>query len=119
MNKIPKETSEQSIVVQWIRAAGIGCFSVPNGFLAGGYNKWALIQKFKNEGMLPGAPDLICIQRARGGKPVAIEMKRQKNGTLSPEQKAIIRILRRDKWHVIVAKGAADAIQELKELYFS
>ena len=45
-----------------------------------------------------------------------IELKRQKGGSLSPEQKARIPRLEAAGYRVIVAKGAVDAIDKLRKL---
>ena len=47
---------------------------------------------------------------------VYIELKRQKGGSLSPEQKARIPRLEAAGYRVIVAKGAVDAIDQLRKL---
>ena len=47
---------------------------------------------------------------------VYIELKRQQGGSLSPEQKARIPRLEAAGYRVIVAKGAVDAIDQLRKL---
>lgn len=47
---------------------------------------------------------------------VYIELKRQKGGSLSPEQKARIPRLEAAGYRVIVGHGAVDAIEKLKKL---
>ena len=47
---------------------------------------------------------------------VYIELKRQKGGALSPEQKARIPRLEAAGYRVIVARGAVDAIDQLRKL---
>lgn len=47
---------------------------------------------------------------------VYIELKRQKGGSLSPEQKARIPRLEAAGYRVIVARGAVDAIDQLRKL---
>ncbi|KKN71071.1 hypothetical protein LCGC14_0424880 [marine sediment metagenome] len=111
----------QCKVVQYLRSRGIGVFSVPNGFMVGGKNKWALITKFKAEGMLSGAPDLIVMRQTfvdQEFRPVAIEMKREGLSQVLPEQKEIHERMRREGWHVIVAYGSQDAIRQIDELSF-
>lgn len=114
-----KESGEQKVVVDWLRLKGIGVFSVPNGAVIGGHNKWALVNKLKNEGLLPGAPDLVLINRSPAGYlPVAIEMKRARGGVLSDDQKTVIRQLQLAGWVVLVPEGAADAIAKLEAMGF-
>ena len=47
---------------------------------------------------------------------IYIELKRQKGGSLSPEQKARIPRLEAAGYRVIVARGAVDAIDKLRKL---
>lgn len=47
---------------------------------------------------------------------VYIELKRQKGGSLSPEQKARIPRLEAAGYRVIVARGAVDAVNQLRKL---
>lgn len=47
---------------------------------------------------------------------IYIELKRQKGGSLSPEQKARIPRLEAAGYRVIVARGAKDAIDKLRKL---
>lgn len=67
-------------------------FSVPNGMWAGGRNKFALVNKFKSEGMNPGVFDIHYLQ-PRGTHPfLCIEFKRrdrrgEKDGGLTSDQK--------------------------------
>jgi hypothetical protein len=113
---IAKEHEEQKALVKWLRYKGIGFFSVPNGFIAGGKNKWAMINKLKAEGMTKGAPDLVLKQRTKDGRPIAIEMKRQKDGRLSDEQRDMAGDLTAAGWVVLQPKGAMDAIVQIEEI---
>ena len=47
---------------------------------------------------------------------VYIELKRQKGGSLSPEQKARIPRLEAAGYRVIVARGAVDAVDKLRKI---
>jgi len=66
----------------------------------------------KVEGTVKGIPDLF-IPAWR----LWIEMKRQKGGVLSPEQKEIIEYLKSVQYCVIVGKGAEDAQQQISAFY--
>lgn len=114
-NLLVKETTEQRALIEWLTFKHIGHFSVPNGFIAGGRNKWAMLAKLKKEGLLKGAPDLILIDRSpKTGQPVAVEMKRVKGGDLSPDQRQVIASMRAAGWIVILAPGAHSAIMQLE-----
>lgn len=52
-------------------------FSVPNGLWAGGDNKFALMSKFKKEGMKRGVSDILYLQPRGGFAYLVIEMKAQ------------------------------------------
>jgi len=113
----PRETDEQAVLVEYLRLRGLEVFSVPNGAIIGGRSKWALLAKLKREGLLAGAPDLVLVQRAPAtGRPVCIEMKRRKTGKVSKNQKAVLPLFVRAGWHVIVARGAQDALDSLAQL---
>ncbi len=66
----------------------------------------------KVEGTVKGIPDLF-IPAWR----LWVEMKRQKGGVLSPDQKEVIEYLRRVQYCVIVGKGAEDAKQQISAYY--
>ena len=52
-------------------------FSVPNGMWIGGQNKFALMNKFKAEGLQPGVADVLYLQPRGEYSCLAIEMKAQ------------------------------------------
>lgn len=97
------EHAEQVIVVEWLRARGCLVFSVPNGAILGGRNKWALLGKLKKEGLLPGAPDLIVASPVA----IAIEMKRGPNDKPSDEQLEVHDKMRAAGWPVVVGDSEA------------
>lgn len=107
---IPKEHDEQCQFVAWfkIQFQHVRIAAVPNGMRTS--IRTAI--KAKKEGLSSGFPDLMI-----PAWNCYIEMKRQKGGVLSPEQK---------EWHqyledhcdavVIVAKGCDDAIRQIMGL---
>lgn len=71
------ESSEQQAVVQWFRLKypNYRIIAIPNGSMIGGRNKFALIKKYKAEGMTNGVSDLfICVPR-NGYHGLWLEMK--------------------------------------------
>ena len=83
-------------------------FSIPNGFKSRNYG---MLAKLKKSGLKAGIPDL-CIP-ALG---LWVEMKRQKGGVLSPEQKDWVYYLEEHcQQKVIVANGCADAIKQFND----
>lgn len=101
--KIPTEHEEQVMFVNWLRLQypQLRFFAVPNGIRTG--FKQAI--KAKKEGMSSGVPDLIFPKFN-----LYIEMKRQKGGVISPEQKEWHKYLTEECGHtVIIGKGFVDA----------
>jgi hypothetical protein len=123
---LPTEAEEQAVLVDWLRAKRIPHIVSISGAMLGGRNKWGAIAALKKTGWRPGAPDVIplrltpgvCDGTAACGRPVAIELKRQRGGRLSPEQIALHAEMRAEGWVVIVAAGAQEAITALVELGF-
>ena len=107
---IPKEYDEQCQFVAWfkIQFQHVRIAAIPNGMRT----SIGTAIKAKKEGLSSGFPDLTI-----PAWNCYIEMKRQKGGVLSPEQK---------EWHryledhcdavVIVAKGCDDAIRQIMGL---
>jgi hypothetical protein len=61
----------------------------------------------RDEGVVPGVPDLYVPKWN-----LWVEMKKEHGGTLSPNQKKIIAYLQDEcKHHVIIGKGARDAMR--------
>lgn len=107
---IPSEHQEQVAVVNRCRQLGLLIMAIPNG----GYRSKIAGSILKKEGALAGAPDLcLCLGM---GQTIWIEMKRRKGGVLSDAQKKIHEDMRQLGHQIIVAKGAKDAFDQLKEL---
>lgn len=111
------EHNEQSIVVRYLRAAGILFCSVPNG----ARTSMSAARRLKAEGMVRGAPDLLIFDappaspQSRG---VAIEMKARDGAKPTPEQLEWQTSLAMRGWTTIIAFGAAEALDELARLGF-
>ena len=113
----PLEAQEQTWLMQWARYAAIKwpeldlLYHCPNG---GGRSK-VEAARLKAQGVKPGVPDL-CLPVSRGGyHGLYIELKRQKHGTLSLEQKEWIERLIVQGYRVEVCHGfqeAADVIED-------
>lgn len=68
--------------------------------------------RLKAEGVVSGIPDLF-IPAWR----LWVEMKRVKGGSLSPEQRAIIKQLESAGYCVLVGKGAEDAKRKISAFF--
>lgn len=103
---LPSEHSEQVGLIHWFRGRfpGVLIFAIPNG------EKRAIsvAKRLKAEGVVRGVPDLYVPQWN-----LWIEMKRQKGGRLSPEQKQVIDYLKGIGHTVVVGRGAEDASAQI------
>lgn len=109
---IPTEEQEQAVLVEWLRLNDIPHWRTPNET----YTKsWKQKRKNKMLGVSAGVPDLFCIV-CNGQKLIAIEMKRQKGGVLSPAQKEWLGRLQTAGVDSFVARGAVEAIQIIKKV---
>ena len=108
--KVPTEHLEQAQFVAWFRQAypDFLIFAIPNGE----YRAMTVAKRLKAEGVVPGVPDLCVLMPA--GKVLFIEMKRQKGGVLSANQKEVIAKIECLGFDVIVCKGALDAKNQIE-----
>lgn len=106
------EHAEQVSLVQWFdkefpKLRG-RLFAIPNG----GHRHHAEAARLKLEGVRAGVPDLFLPVPAGGKHGLFIEMKREKGGRLSPEQKDWLAHLNEQGYRAEVCKGfeAAKAV---------
>ncbi len=106
--KYPSESDEQIGFLQWFddRFEGVWIFHIPNG----GHRAMSVAKKMKAEGVKKGVPDLYIPEWK-----LWIEMKRQKNGSVSKDQADWHEYLQGIGDTVIVAKGARDASRQVLE----
>lgn len=104
---IPTEHFEQRELVMWFRQTypGVRILAIPNG----GARSMATAARLKAEGVCAGVPDLFIPAWA-----LWVEMKRQKGGVVSAEQKDWIAYLKGIDYEVLVCKGAEDAKNKIK-----
>lgn len=115
--KVKTEHQEQVEVIRyWSRLCKrLDCFheeqlfAIPNGGRRSGRNGFSMVQ----EGLRKGVPDLFLAVIVHNQPGLFIEMKRTKGGVLSEDQKKIIDILEREGYKVVVAYGAAQAIEAI------
>ena len=108
-NETPSEHAEQREFVSWFRKRHrfVRIIAIPNG----GQRSIATAARLKAEGVMPGVPDLF-IPAWR----VWIEMKREKGGTVSADQKKWIAYLTECGYRCFVARGAEDAKRQILEI---
>lgn len=106
-DKVPTEHEEQRDFVRWYRQTfrDERIFAIPNG----GRRQKSDAAKLKVEGVSRGVPDLML-----PGHMLFIEMKKQKDGTVSPEQKEWIAYLRSRGFRCEVCKGSKAAQEIVK-----
>ena len=107
----PTEEQEQAAVMEWAmlmekQAPELALlYHCPNG----ADRHPAVAAKLKKQGVKPGVPDLF-LPVARGtAHGLYIEMKRQKGGRVSEEQKAWMEALTQQGYVCVVAHGAEEA----------
>lgn len=100
------EHEEQREFVSWFRQTfpGTRIFAIPNG----GQRSITTAAKLKAEGVCRGVPDLFIPAWS-----LWVEMKRQKGGVLSEDQKDWLEYLKFNQYSCLVAKGCEDAKRQL------
>ena len=111
MNNVPLESEEQANFCDYLDSLGIIYTSTQNGAVLGGKNRFAQMKKLKRTGLKSGFPDLIIFtnNKSKTADVLFIEMKRQKLGVISPQQKEWINRLDNAGYSVGVAKGCESA----------
>ena len=117
--EIPSEDWEQRMLAEYLdllfRDGSVKWAHVPNG----GARDKVTAAKLSGHGVKRGVPDVLIfcapplLPEARG---VAIELKRQKGGTTSPDQKEWLESLENQGWCCSVCKGWEEARRYLLEL---
>jgi hypothetical protein len=115
MSNIPTEEQEQRAVAQFLDLIGVVWFHPANG----GMRNKIVAAKLKGQGVKAGVPDIIILSpppanpKAKG---VAIELKRLKGGSLSPEQRRWLVDMDDLGWVAQRCNGAGEAIDFLRGL---
>lgn len=116
------ETHEQQAVVSWFRLAyrNSNIIAIPNGqWIAGrGKQKYALINKYKAEGLMPGVSDLLICEMRGGFGGLWLEMKDngKTRASVSQEQRDWIGKMIRSGYRASWASGFDEA-KEIVEIY--
>ena len=114
---LPTEQAEQQAFIHWLELQGLKYTAIPNetGHTTEAYRR---ATRMKRNGVRKGFPDLIVLvppERSRDGLGyfLAIELKRQKGGVVSPEQREwidAINDLNSPTMQAGVCKGLEEAI---------
>lgn len=104
---VPLEHDEQVMFVKWFHAQypSTLIYATPNGGKRGKREALSL----KNEGVVAGIPDLFIPEWR-----LFIEMKRQRGGVVSADQKKVMAQLQSIGYDCVVCKGAKAAIDEIR-----
>ena len=109
-NTTPHESWEQQSLVAELERLEPGILMEINPAAGMKLDKKMAV-KVKSLGYQAGTLDIFLPEHR-----VYIELKRQRGGSLSPEQRARIPRLEAAGYRVIVARGAVDAIDQLRKL---
>lgn len=119
--EIPYEEDEQITFVQWCQINHIPIHHSGNEIGGSTHAVKARAIKMKKLGTSKGFPDLVVMVPLKGitktidsYQMIIIEMKRQKGGTVSPEQKNWLNMLELAGIPCKVCKGAEEAIEFVK-----
>lgn len=109
------EANQQEIVVKYLRLSYpkvLYCAS------AGGMRtSYLQAIKMKRTGYVKGFPDLFIYEPNQDYKGLAIEMKKEKGGVASPEQKWWQEQLRNRGYASYICKGSKEAIKVIDEYF--
>jgi len=109
------EQNQQEIVIKYLRLAypdALYCAS------AGGMRtSYLQAIKMKRTGYVKGFPDLFIYEPRAAFFGLAIEMKKEKGGTASPEQKRWQEQLRNRSYASYICKGSEEAIKVIDEYF--
>ena len=107
------EANQQEIVIKYLRLAypeALYCAS------AGGMRtSYLQAIKMKRTGYVKGFPDLFIYEPRGEYHGLAIEMKKEKGGVASPEQKRWQELLRNRGYASYICKGSEEAIKRIDE----
>lgn len=114
---VPLEAEEGKALVAYLRLRGHKFTHIPNETGRSPEARRRAI-RMKQQGTSSGFPDYIVIvpTKTRGDRTVIIELKRQRGSKTSPEQLQWIAAFLQAGIDARVCKGAADAIDFIKEV---
>ena len=109
---MPTEQQEAETFATWLTIHGYKFTHIPNE--TGGDTRARLRGlRMKRAGTSKGFPDYLIFAN---GERIAIELKRQKGGKTSPEQREWLGVLAQYGFHAAVCNGAREAIEFIEEV---
>lgn len=112
--EIPTEQEEQSKVIRWCDSHSDRRAALIYSHLNGIRSSIGACRKAKVSGARKGIPDLFLPVACQGYHGLYVEMKRVKNGVVSPEQKDWISQLKSQGYRVEVCRGHQAAIDVIQ-----
>jgi hypothetical protein len=109
------EAQEQKIIFRWIRSNQVEfpvlqlAYSTLNGVRLAP----KLRKDMKEQGMRPGVPDIVLPAANNTHHGLYIELKREKGGAISAEQKHFMAMLKAEGYLCVVCKGHKEAIKTI------
>lgn len=113
--KIPTEAEEQERLFRWaeIQKYNDSRIGLLKSDLSGVRLSIGQAVKAKKQGMKKGYPDIFLPVSSKGFHGLFIELKREKGGILSDEQKTWLKQLVNQGYLAIVCKGSDEAINAI------
>lgn len=113
---IPTELQEQIAVFNWVNlmTRKYPMLKYMNASLNGVRLTIGQATLAKKSGMVKGYPDIFLPVRNETYNGLFIELKRVKNGVVSPEQKDFISFLNSQGYLAVVCKGSQEAIEAIQ-----
>jgi hypothetical protein len=108
----PTEFEEQCKLAEYLDWKGYLWCHVPNG----GNRHVITGARMKKQGTKKGVPDVLIFDHVGVCNGIAIELKREKGGKLSKEQKIWLDNLDKRGWYTVECHGADEAINLLESL---
>jgi len=105
------EHEEQVALARYLQGRGWLFTATANGASMAAHTR----SRLAAAGLSRGVPDVLVFEPMAGYVGIAIELKRRKGGTVSPEQRRWLGWLAERGWLAILAHGADAAIQRIEE----
>jgi hypothetical protein len=109
-----EEDAAQAAAVVWMQKLNIPHYAVPNG----AKRTLAAAVRLKSTGLVAGIPDLVIPVARRGFHHLYIEMKREKGGHVSDQQKYWLAALTQLGHYAVIARGFED-FKRIVSYYFN
>ena len=118
--KCPLEDEECRVFAMWLKIMKVPFAHIANESRSHGRNAVIRGAKLKVMGQSRGYWDYdVFVPKGDGFKLIKIEMKRQKGGTVSPEQKEWGKVYEKAGIPCKICRGAEEAMDFVKEIWYN